>query len=162
MSDPVELPISLRVNGRLESVQANPAVPLLHILRELLGLRAVRFGCGEATCGACTVIVNGRAVMSCDLSVGEAADADVETAEAFDTDPPHPLVAAMLELQAGQCGYCLSGILMRAKALFEHEPTATRSRIAKELDDHLCRCGAHGRILDALETAFRRGEGRAH
>ncbi len=160
MSGSAETTIDLTVNGGQESVRVDPTTPLLYVLRDTLGLRAARFGCGEATCGACTVIVNGRAVMSCDLSIGEVAGAAVETAEALDTTPPHSLVTAMLELQAGQCGYCLSGILMGAKALMEHEPTATRDRIAEELDDHLCRCGSHGRILDALEAAFRRNEGR--
>ena len=151
--------MELTINGRRESFTTDPNVPLLYALRDTFGLRAVRFGCGEATCGACTVIVDGRAVMSCDVSVGAVAGTTVETAEALDTVPPHPLVAAMLELQAGQCGYCLPGILMRAKVLMERESTATRNRIAEELDDHLCRCGSHGRILDALEMAFRRSEG---
>ncbi len=160
MSDSAQSSVSLTVNGSNVSVTTDPAVPLLYILRDTLGLRAARFGCGEATCGACTVIVNGRAVMSCDLSVGDADGADVTTAEFLGGDPPHPLVETMLEQQAGQCGYCLSGILMRAAALLERDPAATRNSIAEELDGHLCRCGSQGRILDALETAFHRAKGK--
>ena len=109
--------VSCRVNGESRSFVVDPTMPLLHVLRETLGLMATRFGCGEGTCGSCTVMVDGRAVMSCDLPAGEVAVASrVETAEGLDGDPPHPLVAAFLDHQAGQCGYCLPGILMAAKA----------------------------------------------
>jgi nicotinate dehydrogenase subunit A len=144
------------LNGRPVSVRADPTVPLLHVLREDLGLKATRFGCGQATCGACTVIVDGRAVMSCDLPLSAVAGAAVETAESLDTAPPHPLIDAFLDHQAGQCGYCLPGILMAAKALLDAEPAPDRARIAQALDPNLCRCGTHVRILDAVEDAARR------
>jgi nicotinate dehydrogenase subunit A len=151
--------IAFTLNGRAVAVRSDPTVPLLHVLREDLGLRATRFGCGQATCGACTVIVNGQAVMSCDFPVSAVAGATVETAESLDTVPPHPLLDAFLDHQAGQCGYCLPGILMASKALLDAEPAPDRARIARALDANLCRCGTHVRILDAIEDAGRRMAG---
>ena len=149
--------VSCRVNGESRSFVVDPTMPLLLVLRETLGLMATRFGCGEGTCGSCTVMVDGQAVMSCDLPAGEVAGKRVETAEGLDGDPPHPLVAAFLDHQAGQCGYCLPGILMAAKALLERESAPpSRARIAEALDGNLCRCGVHARILDAVEDAARR------
>ncbi|NNE89171.1 MAG: (2Fe-2S)-binding protein [Silicimonas sp.] len=145
--------IDLIVNGKNQQVESDPATPLLYVLREELGLRAARFGCGQGTCGACTVIVDGKAVQSCDVMLANVAGSKIETAESLDGKPPHPLVAAFLDHQAGQCGYCLSGILMTAKALLGEHPDADRSQIAKALDDNLCRCGSHARILDAIEAA---------
>lgn len=158
MPDPAP-EITFTVNGRRVSVSVPEGTPLLHVLREEVGLKAARFGCGQATCGACTVVVDGRAVMSCDLPVGSVRGASVETAEALAADPPHPLVAAFLDHQAGQCGYCLPGILMSAKALLAEESLPTRARIAEALDAHLCRCGTHVRILDAVEDAAARMAG---
>lgn len=148
--------ISCFVNGKATELETDPNVPLLHVLREALGLKATRFGCGEATCGACTVIVDGRPVMSCDMPVGQIDNCRIETADGLAGDPTHPLVSAFLDHQAGQCGYCLPGILMTAKALLSEEPTANRERIAAALDGNLCRCGAHARILDAIEDAAAR------
>lgn len=148
--------VAFTLNSRAVSVRSDPDTPLLHVLREDLCLMATRFGCGQATCGACTVIIDGRAVMSCDLAVSAVAGAVVETAESLDTAPPHPLLDAFLDHQAGQCGYCLPGILMSAKALLDAEPAPERARIARALDANLCRCGTHVRILDAVETAARR------
>lgn len=151
-------PITIHVNGARHRVDADPTTPLLHVLRETLNLKATRFGCGEGTCGACTVIVDGKAVMSCDLPLGQAQGARIETAEGLaDT----PLLAAFLDHQAGQCGYCLPGILMAAKALLADDPAPDRARIASALDGNLCRCGAHNRILDAIEDAARRMSGAA-
>lgn len=150
--------ITCHLNGVARSIDADPDMPLLYALRDVLGLRATRFGCGEATCGACTVLVDGRPVMSCDLPLGEVDGKRIETAEGLDG----PLVEAFLGHQAGQCGYCLPGILMAAKALLADEPRPDRRRIAEALDDHLCRCGTHSRILDAIEDAAARiAEGRA-
>lgn len=149
--------VSCWVNGETRSFVVDPTMPLLHVLREALGLKATRFGCGEGTCGACTVTVDGRAVTSCDLPAGEVAGKRVETAEGLDGNPPHPLVEAFLDHQAGQCGYCLPGILMAARAFLEGEPALpSRARIAEALDGNLCRCGVHARILDAVEDAARR------
>ena len=148
------------LNGRAVSVRSDPNLPLLHVLREELGHRATRFGCGQATCGACTVIVDGRAVMSCDMPVSAAVGLAVETAEGLDGVPPHPLVTAFLDHQAGQCVYCLPGILMAAKALLDAEVAPDRARIARALDANLCRCGTHVRIIDAVEDAARQIAGR--
>jgi nicotinate dehydrogenase subunit A len=148
------------LNGRAVSVRSDPNMPLLHVLREDLGQRATRFGCGQASCGACTVIVDGRAVMSCDIPVAAVAGLSVETAEGLDGVPPHPLVTAFLDHQAGQCGYCLPGILMAAKALLDSEVAPDRDRIARALDANLCRCGTHVRILDAVEDAARQIAGQ--
>lgn len=156
MPQDARVPITIHVNGARHRVDADPATPLLHVLRETLKLKATRFGCGEGTCGACTVIVDGKAVMSCDLPISEAEDARIETAEGLaDT----PLLAAFLDHQAGQCGYCLPGILMAARALLADDPAPDRARIASALDGNLCRCGAHNRILDAIEDAARRMSG---
>ena len=145
--------ISLIINGSKYKIKVDPGTPLLFVLRDNLGLCATRYGCGEATCGACTVIVDGEAVMSCDISLGAVAEKSVQTAEGMQAKPSHPLLEAFIKHQAGQCGYCLTGILMASKALLEKEPLATRKRIAEVLDSNLCRCGAHSRILDAVEEA---------
>ena len=161
MPDDHSRTINFQVNGTPQSLRVDPKMPLLHVLREDLNLKAARFGCGEGTCGACTVVVDGRAVMSCDFPVSEADGALIDTAEGLDGDPADPLLQAFLDHQAGQCGYCLPGILMAAKALLTETPRPTRSGIAKALDGNLCRCGAHNRILDAIEDAAdRRAEGR--
>jgi aerobic-type carbon monoxide dehydrogenase small subunit (CoxS/CutS family) len=148
--------IGFTLNGRAVRVRSAPNVPLLYVLRDELDLKASRFGCGQAACGACTVIVDGRAVTSCDLPVDAVAGAVVETAESLASDPPHALVDAFLEHQAGQCGYCLPGILMAAKALLDETALPDRAHIAEALDGNLCRCGSHGRILDAVESAARK------
>ena len=145
--------ISLIINGSKCKIKADQDTPLLFVLRENMGLCATRYGCGEATCGACTVIIDGQAVMSCDISLGAVAGKSVQTAEGMQVKPSHPLLEAFIKHQAGQCGYCLTGILMASKALLEKEPLATRKRIAEVLDSNLCRCGAHARILDAVEEA---------
>jgi aerobic-type carbon monoxide dehydrogenase small subunit (CoxS/CutS family) len=145
--------ISLTINGSKYKIKADQDTPLLFVLRDNMGLCATRYGCGEATCGACTVIIDGQAVMSCDISLGAVAGKSVQTAEGMQAKPSHPLLEAFIKHQAGQCGYCLTGILMASKALLEKEPFATRKRIAEVLDSNLCRCGAHSRILDAVEEA---------
>ncbi len=149
--------VKVRVNGTDRDVNCGPTTPLLYYLRNDLGLRATRHGCGEGNCGACTVLLDGRPVTSCNTSVEAAVGHDVETIEALaDRSPTHPLVAALLQEQAGQCGYCLSGILMRAKALLAENPEPTRADVVAGLDAHLCRCGAHNRIVRAILEAGRR------
>ncbi len=143
------------MNGRPIRLDADPEMPLLYALREVAGLKGTRFGCGDAVCGACTVQVDGVARTSCDLPLSAVAGKAVETVESLDTEPPHPLLQAALDLQAAQCGYCLPGILMAAKALLEENPTPDRHEIAQALDDNLCRCGTHTRILRAVERAAR-------
>ncbi len=151
----------LTVNGVPRRVEAEPDMPLLYVLRDLMGERETRFGCGDGLCGACTVIVDGRAAEACDLPVSAVAG-PVETAASL-TGPAgdHPILDALLSRNAGQCGYCLSGIAMRAKAFLEVTPGASRAEIARALDRNLCRCGAHNRILDALEQAAAQMEGTA-
>ena len=147
-------PIAFHVNGKPVAVNVKASLPLLTVLREDLGLKATRYGCGAEACGTCTVIVDGTARYACTLPVGEVAGRHILTAESLDTtDQDHPLLTAFLDHQAGQCGYCLSGILMRARALLEGDEPVDRHRVAQELDANLCRCGAHGRILDAIMDA---------
>jgi len=146
--------ISLVVNGTALSIDAAEDAPLLAVLRNGLGLRAARFGCGHEQCGACTVLVDGEPVYACTRAVGTIAGRAVTTLEGLGTaEAPHPLQEAILAEQAGQCGYCLSGIIVSAKALLDRAPSPSRAEIAAALDPHLCRCGAHNRILRAVERA---------
>ncbi len=139
-------PITLTVNGTVHRLAADPDVPLLYALRGL-GLVGTRFGCGTGECGACTVIVGARAVRSCALPVGFVT-APVTTVEAL--GGTHPVQLALLDEQAGQCGYCLSGIVMSAKALLDQTPRPTETEIRDALDGNICRCGSHPRILRAI------------
>lgn len=143
-----------KVNGDDVSVAVEGNTPLLLVLRNDLGLRGTRHGCGEGDCGACTVLVDGRPTTSCNTPVESIAGDAVETIEALaEAETPPTLISAVIAEQAGQCGYCLAGILMRAKALLEQNPRPGRAEIAAALDDHLCRCGAHNRIMRAIEQA---------
>ena len=144
----------LVVNGEAVTVDADEATPLLAVLRNRLGLKATRFGCGLEQCGACMVLVDGQPAHSCSQPIRTAAGKTVTTVEGLGTPKsPHPLQSAVLAEQAGQCGYCLSGILISAKALIDRNPAPSRAEIAAALDRHLCRCGAHNRILRAVERA---------
>ncbi|WP_299808361.1 (2Fe-2S)-binding protein [uncultured Roseibium sp.] len=146
--------MTITLNGRQTAVSGHDSLPLLHVLREVLGLKGTRFGCGQGTCGACTVIVDGKAVTSCDLPLEAVRGKRIETVECLTAaGATHPLAEAVLACQAAQCGYCLPGILMAAKALLDREPDAPDARIREALDDNLCRCGAHLRILRAVRLA---------
>lgn len=145
--------ISFTLNGAACTVEVDPQMPLLFVLRDVLSLNATRFGCGEGTCGACAVIVDGRAGFSCDMPIESLAGKHIETAEGLDAAGYAPLIEAFLDHQAGQCGYCLSGILMAARAYIDGNGPPDRATIAAALNDHLCRCGAQDRILSAVETA---------
>lgn len=148
---------NLTINGEPVPVTVDPDMPLLYVLRGELAKKGTRFGCGEGMCGACTVIVDGRAVPSCDVPVSAVAASRIETIEGLSSNREHhPVVAALIEEQAGQCGYCLPGIAMSAKALLDTTPRPTRAEIAAALDANLCRCGAHARILKAVEKAAAR------
>ena len=140
------------LNGEPVEVDAPETEPLLWALRNRLGLKAARFGCGEGSCGACVVLVDGRAEASCTLQLWAVEGRSVETAEAL-LEADHPLVEAFAAERAGQCGYCLSGLLMRAKGLLDADPAPDRAAIAAALDGGLCRCGAHPRILRAVARA---------
>jgi nicotinate dehydrogenase subunit A len=143
------------VNGKAVSVSpANEDTPLLNVLRNELGLIGTRFGCGLEQCGCCTVLIDGQPEKSCAKPVWSVAGKTVTTIEGLGTEAkPHPLQQAFLDEQAGQCGYCLSGILMSAKALLDRNPQPTRAQIAQALDGNICRCGSHNRILRAVEKA---------
>ena len=149
------------LNGKAVTLGGEAETPLLYVLRDTLGLCGTRFGCGEGTCGACTVRVDGVAVTSCDLPLSAVAGRAVETIEGFaEAEPDHPLIAALIEEQAGQCGYCLTGIVMTARGLVGRTPPPDRAEIWAALAGHLCRCGAHGRILRAIERAVDRAAGQ--
>lgn len=139
--------IELRVNGSMVSVQSPPDTPLLTVLRDELALVGTRFGCGLGLCGACFVNLDGAVVPSCDTPVWQAEGASVTTVEGL---TPHPVQAALVERQAAQCGFCISGLVVRAAALLEETPAPTREQAAAALERNLCRCGAHNRILDAV------------
>jgi aerobic-type carbon monoxide dehydrogenase small subunit (CoxS/CutS family) len=142
------------VNGGAVRVAADGATPLLTVLREELGLRGTRFGCGAEQCGACMVLVDGVPVYACTRTLDAVAGRAVTTVEGLsDGGAPGPLQQAFLAEQAGQCGYCLSGILISATALLAANPAPNRAEIAAALDPHLCRCGAHNRIIRAVARA---------
>ena len=145
-------PQNFKVNGEAVSVDVPPNTPLMFVLRNDLGLRATRHGCAEGECGACTVLIDGRPMTSCNVNVEAVAGANVETVESL-AEPQDRLLSALLDHQAGQCGYCLAGILMAAKALLAENPDPTRQDIVTALDGHLCRCGAHTRIIAAIQQA---------
>ena len=147
-------PIKLRVNGAERSVEADPAASLLGVLRGQLGLTGTNFGCGANQCGACHVLIDGAAVASCDTPLWAAAGKDVVTVEGLGTpERPHPLQRAFLAEQAGQCGYCLPGILISAAALLRRNPDPSDADVRAALDRNLCRCGAHNRIVRAVLRA---------
>ncbi len=146
--------IELSVNGSNVSTGADPSTPLIDVLRNHLDLRGTRYGCGLEQCGSCMVIIDGKADYACSRELGSVAGRSVTTIEGLASgNTLHPLQVAFLEEQAGQCGYCLSGILMSAKALLDHNPSPSRADIVAALDGNLCRCGAHPRILRAVEKA---------
>jgi nicotinate dehydrogenase subunit A len=148
----------LSVNGVEREIAADPATPLLSILRGTLGLTAAHFGCGANQCGACYVMIDGHAVASCDTPLWAAAGKDVTTLEGLGTpEKPHPLQRAFIAEQAMQCGYCISGIIVSAAALLRRKPTPTEAEVREALDRNLCRCGAHNRIVRAVLRAA--GEG---
>lgn len=142
--------IGLSVNGRRVEVEAEETKPLLSVLREDLGLRGSRFGCGAEQCGACMVLVDGAPVTACTREIGSVAGRSVTTVESPTLER---LRQAFVDEQAGQCGYCLSGILITAKALLDKNPKPTRGEIAQALDSNICRCGSHNRIMRAVEKA---------
>ena len=147
-------PTSLIVNGGAVSVTADGDTPLLDVLRNHLGLVGTKFGCGAEQCGSCMVLVDGTPEKSCGKALSTVADKAIVTIEGLGTpEHPHPLQQAFLDEQAGQCGYCLSGILITAKALLDRNPSPSRAEIAAALDGNICRCGAHNRILRAVERA---------
>jgi nicotinate dehydrogenase subunit A len=146
--------IEFDVNGVRCAVTADADVPLIYFLRNDLKLKGTRFGCGQGVCGCCTVLMDGRSVQSCNIPVSAAEGRTVTTIEGLGSGAAlHPLQEAFIEEQAGQCGYCLTGIIMGAAALLKRNPSPTDAQIRSELDIHLCRCGSYDRILRAIRRA---------
>jgi nicotinate dehydrogenase subunit A len=147
---------TLKVNGREHQVDADADTPLLYVLRDDLKLNAAKFGCGLGQCGSCTVIVDGRAVLSCVTPLLLVEGKQVTTLEGLGTiEAPAPIQRAFMEEQAAQCGYCIAGMMMRAQALLQRNSRPTDEQIRAELEPHLCRCGTHMRILRAVHRAAR-------
>jgi isoquinoline 1-oxidoreductase alpha subunit len=145
--------VELHVNGKPVTVDAEPEMPLLWVLRDLLGMTGTKFGCGIAACGACTVRVDGQAVRSCVMPVGSVAGKKVQTIEALGAPgQPHPLQAAWIAEQVPQCGYCQSGMLMAAAALLDKTPKPTDSQIDEAITN-ICRCGTYQRVRLAIKRA---------
>jgi nicotinate dehydrogenase subunit A len=146
--------LQIKVNGRPHPVEATPDTPLIYVLRNELKLNSVRFGCGLSRCGACTVHVDGEPVRSCVLPVGDVAGREIVTLEGLGTpDNLHPLQQAFVDEQAAQCGYCIPGMIMTAAHLLSRNGRPTEADIRAALDDTLCRCGAHVRIVRAIQRA---------
>jgi nicotinate dehydrogenase subunit A len=146
--------MTLKVNGRDHQVEAEADTPLLYVLRDDLALNAAKFGCGLGQCGACTVIVDGKAVLSCVTPLLLVEGKQVTTLEGLGSiEMPAPIQRAFMEEQAAQCGYCIAGMMMRAQALLQRNAKPTDDEIRAELAPHLCRCGTHMRILRAVHRA---------
>jgi nicotinate dehydrogenase subunit A len=139
------------VNGTERTLEAAPETPLLYVLRNDLGLPGTRFGCGSGQCGACFVLVDGRAMASCDLPISFVAGKKITTIEGLGGE--HPVQKALERHQAAQCGYCMSGIVMAAVALLSNNPKPGESEIRAALDKNLCRCGSHNRVVKAILDA---------
>ncbi len=146
--------LTINVNGAQHVVHADADTPLLYVLRNDVKLKGARFGCGLGQCGACTVIVDGKAVQSCDVPVSSVVGKTVTTIEGISSKGRlHPLQKAFIDEQAAQCGYCVSGIIMAAKALLDANPRASDAEVRQALARNLCRCGTHQRILRAIRRA---------
>jgi nicotinate dehydrogenase subunit A len=146
--------ISLMVNGSRRAVPAEPETPLLYVLRNDLALNGAKFGCGLAQCGACVVLVDGQAVRSCVTPISALGESEITTIEGLGTiDKPHPLQQAFIDEQAVQCGYCINGMIMSAKALLDRNPKPSESDVRQALAANLCRCGTHNRIVRAVMRA---------
>ena len=146
--------VNLKVNGRSHTVDVEPGTPLLYILRNDLELHGPRFGCGLGQCGACTVIIEGEAVRSCIRPVESVGASEITTLEGLGTpENPHPIQKAWIDTQAVQCGYCMNGQIMTAKALLDRNPNPSDAEIREGLADVLCRCGAYYRVIQAVKRA---------
>jgi nicotinate dehydrogenase subunit A len=146
--------ISLKINGSQRAVPAGADTPLLYVLRNDLALNGAKFGCGLAQCGACTVLLDGRAVRSCITEIGTIGEAEITTIEGLGAiDNLHPLQRAFIDMQAAQCGYCIAGMIMTAKDLLDRNPHPTPDEVREALAGNLCRCGTHSRIIRAVLRA---------
>jgi len=152
--------INLTVNGRAHTVDVDPATPLLYVLSDDLALRGPKFGCGLGQCGACTVLLRGRATRSCVTPISSVAGAEIVTLEGLGTpEKPHPIQQAFIDEQAAQCGFCLSGVILTAKAFLDENPKANDAEIRQALSGVLCRCFVHARMLKAIDK-YKNGAGR--
>lgn len=149
MSDTREISCSFGLNGQSVAVSAFPDEPLLYVLRDRLQLKGTRFGCGLNQCGACRVSVDGRLLSACDTPMWTIEGKSVVTVEGIGASGLHPIQQAMIDLQAGQCGFCLSGMVVALAHLLDHQPAPNEATIRQALDGHLCRCGSHQRIVQA-------------
>jgi nicotinate dehydrogenase subunit A len=146
--------LSLKVNGQTHSLDVDPTTPLLYVLSDDLGLRGPKFGCGLGQCGSCTVLVKGQAVRSCITAVESVQGVEIITLEGLGTvDKPHPIQRAFIEEQAAQCGYCLNGVILNAKAFLDKNPKATEKEIQEAMSRVLCRCFTNTRMLRAIGRA---------
>jgi len=147
----VSAEFAFTLNGQATRVRAEPGQPLAGVLRDTCGLKATRVGCGLGQCGSCTVLLDDQAVRACETSIEAVAGRAVTTLEGLGSrDAPHPLQAAFIEEQALQCGFCTSGMLMRAAALLQRNPHPGEDEIRQALQDNLCRCGVHNRVVRAV------------
>lgn len=145
--------IALKVNGQVHTVDMDPSTPLLFVLSDELGLHGPKFGCGLAQCGACTVIVSGSAIRSCVTPVNTIGQDEITTLEGLGTpEKPHALQQAFIDEGATQCGFCLNGIILTAKAALDHKPNASETEIREALGGVLCRCFAHARMMRAIRN----------
>ena len=152
---------TLRVNGRTHSVDVDPATPLLYVLSDDLELRGPKFGCGLAQCGSCTVNIKGQAVRSCVTTVGSLDGSEITTLEGLGSpENPHPLQQAFIDEQAMQCGFCINGVIMTAKALVDRTPNPTDTQIRQAMATVLCRCHANQRIFQAIRRYVQSGTPR--
>ena len=151
--------MNFKVNGRAQSVEVDPATPLLYVLSDDLELRGPKFGCGLGQCGSCTVIVKGQAIRSCITPVSSVAGAEVTTLEGIGTvEKPHPIQKAFIDEQAMQCGFCVNGVIMTAKAFLDRNPRATDAQIQQAMFGVLCRCGTHVRMMRAIQRYAKEGK----
>jgi len=150
----MEETIRFQLNGKETEIKTDPSQTLLWVLRNQLGLTGTKYGCGLGFCGSCTVIVDGDAVRSCSMAVGDVSGKKVLTIEGLAANgKPHPLQEAFVEHEALQCGYCTPGMIMNAVAFLSKNPSPSRQEIIEGMEENLCRCGAHIRIIKAIETA---------
>ena len=144
--------LTLKVNGQSHSLDLDPETPLLYVLGDDLGLRGPKFGCGLGQCGACTVIVKGEAIRSCITPVAAVAGSEITTIEGLGTiEKPHPIQKAFIDEQALQCGFCINGVIMTAKAFLDRNPKATDAQMRRAMSGVLCRCHAHVRMIRAIK-----------
>jgi len=149
--------VNLRVNGGTRAVDADPAMPLLWALRDLLGLTGTKYGCGIGACGACTVHLNGEAVRSCVTAIGDVGNQEITTIEGLSPDGTHPVQRAWVDNNVPQCGYCQAGQIMQAAALLKDTPKPSDQQITDAMSGNICRCGTYQRIRAAVKNAAELG-----